>query len=73
VPPCERRNIKLSSSPSKSGAPGESATYLKLEKPCFLFLEGSGGAATAPVVAAAALADAPVALTGASATRGLLH
>jgi hypothetical protein len=60
VPPCERRNIKLSSSPSKPGAPGESATYLKLEKSRFLFLEGSGGAATAPVVAAAAaLTSAP--------------
>jgi hypothetical protein len=62
VPPCERRNIKLSSSPSKSGAPGENVPYLKLEKPRFLFLEGSGGAATTPVATA-------VALAGASATR----
>jgi hypothetical protein len=32
-----------------------------LEKPCFLFLEGSGSAAVTP-------ADAPVALVGTSAT-----
>jgi hypothetical protein len=38
-----RTHTKLSSSPSKSGAPGENAAYLKLEKPRFLFLEGSGG------------------------------
>jgi hypothetical protein len=65
VSPCERKNIKLSSSPSKLGALGESATYLKLEKPRFLFLEGSGGAATALVAAATALTDAPAALTDA--------
>jgi hypothetical protein len=66
APPCERRNTRLSSSPSKSGAPGDRATHLKLEKPRFLFLEGSGGTATTPVVATAALADAPAALAGAS-------
>jgi hypothetical protein len=63
MPPCEQRNTRLSFNPSKSGAPGESATYLKLEKPRFLFLEGSGGAATMAVVAA----DAPAALAGAAA------
>jgi hypothetical protein len=47
----------------------ESATYLKLEKPRFLFLEGSEGAATTPVITAAALGDSPVALAGASAAR----
>jgi hypothetical protein len=51
---------------SKSGAPGESATYLKLEKPRFLFLEGLRGTSTAPVIAAAALADAPAVLASAS-------
>jgi hypothetical protein len=47
--------------------PGERTTYLKLEKPHFLFLEGSGGTATAPTIAVAALADTPAALAGASA------
>jgi hypothetical protein len=69
MPPCERRNTRLSSNPSKSGAPGERATHLKLEKPRFLFLEGSGGTATTPVVATATLADAPTALAGASVAR----
>jgi hypothetical protein len=69
VPPCERRNTRLSSSPSKTGALGEITSYLKLENPRFLFLEGSGGAAVAPVAVAIALAGAPVALAGASAAR----
>jgi hypothetical protein len=42
MPPSERRNAQLSPSPSKSGVPAENTTYLKLEKPCVLFLEGSG-------------------------------
>jgi hypothetical protein len=67
APPCECINTKLSSSFSKSGAPRENATYLKLEKPRFLFLESLGGAPTAPITVAAALADAPAALAGASA------
>jgi hypothetical protein len=49
--------------------PGERTTYLKLEKPHFLFLEGSGGTATAPTIAAAALADTPAALASAPAVR----
>jgi hypothetical protein len=48
-------NTRLSSSPSKSRAPRENATYLKLEKPRFLFLEGSGAAAAAPASITAAL------------------
>jgi hypothetical protein len=48
---------------------GENATYLKLEKPYFLFLEGSEGAAAEPVAATAALADAPAALAGAPTVR----
>jgi hypothetical protein len=48
---------------------GESAAYLKLEKPRFLFLEGSGGAPTTLVAAIAALADVPAALACASAVR----
>jgi hypothetical protein len=58
MPPCERGNTKLRSSPSKSGAPEENATYLKLEKPRFLFLDGSGGAATAVVAAGASAVHA---------------
>jgi hypothetical protein len=64
MPPYERRNTRLNSNPSKTGARGERTAYLKLEKPCFLFLEGSGGATVAPVVVAVALASAPVAPAG---------
>jgi hypothetical protein len=69
VPPCERRNKKLSSSPLKSRASGENATYLKLEKPRFRFLEGSRGAATAPAVAAAVLDCAPATRAASSTDR----
>jgi hypothetical protein len=69
VSPYERRNIKLSSGPSKSGAPGESDAYLKLEKPRFLFIEGSGGAATTLVAAPAALTGAPSARAAPSTDR----
>jgi hypothetical protein len=41
VPPYEHGNTELSSIPSKPGEPGEEVAYLKLEKPRFLFLEGS--------------------------------
>jgi hypothetical protein len=40
--------------------------YLKVEKPCFLFLEGSTGAVVAAGVATAALPDASAARAGAS-------
>jgi hypothetical protein len=63
------RNTRSSSSPSKPGTPGENAAYLKLEKPRFLFLEGSGAVAAMPVAATTALADAPVALASPSAVR----
>jgi hypothetical protein len=69
VPPCEYINKKLSSSPSKPGAPEENAAYLKVEKPRFLFLEGSAEAVVAPVVTTSAPPDAPAALAGASAVR----
>jgi hypothetical protein len=58
---------------SKSGAHGQSATYLKLEKPRFLFLESSGGTAVAPVVAAVALAGTPTAHRCLHGACGLLH
>jgi hypothetical protein len=48
---------------------GENATYLKLEKPYFLFLEGSEGAAAEPVAVTAVLTDAPAALAGAPTVR----
>jgi hypothetical protein len=48
VQPCERRNAQLSSSPSKSGVPGENTTYHRLVKPRFLFLKGSGGGGALP-------------------------
>jgi hypothetical protein len=55
------KNTRSISGPSKSGAHGENATYPKLEKPRFLFLEGLADAAVAPVAAAAALPDASAA------------
>jgi hypothetical protein len=59
----------MNTSPSKSGVHWEVATYLMVEKPRFLFLEGSGGTAGLPVVAAVAPAGVPAVLIGASATR----
>jgi hypothetical protein len=59
----------MSTYPSKSRAHEESTAYLKLEKPCFLFLEGSGGAAAVPIVAVVALASAPTVLADAPAAR----
>jgi hypothetical protein len=53
--------------PSKSRARGGSAAHLKLEKPRFLFLEGSAGAAVAPTCATMALAGASAVLAGSSA------
>jgi hypothetical protein len=62
----KRKNENL---PSKSRVHGENTAYLKLEKPRFHFLEGSGGAVAALIVAAVALADAPAALAGAPVAR----
>jgi hypothetical protein len=59
----------MSTYPLKSRAHEESTAYLKLQKPCFLFLEGSGGASAAPIVTAVVLAGAPTALIGAPAAR----
>jgi hypothetical protein len=60
------KNARSSSSPTKPGVPGENVAYLKLEKPRFLFLDGSGAAAAAPAAATAALANALAMLAGAS-------
>jgi hypothetical protein len=57
APPCEQKNTRMSTSPSKSRVHRGSATHLRLEKPCFPFLEGSGGTAVAPASASAALAS----------------
>jgi hypothetical protein len=57
--------------PFKTGMFGEATTYLKVEKPRFLFLEGSVGAAVAPVVATAVLPDASTARAGASAAHAV--
>jgi hypothetical protein len=54
--------------PLETRTSGGVTAYLKVEKPRFLFLEGSAGAAVAPVVAVTALPDAFAALAGASAT-----
>jgi hypothetical protein len=48
------------------GARGGSAAHLNLEKPCFLFLEGSEGAAVVPAGAAVALAGTFAVLAGSS-------
>jgi hypothetical protein len=66
VSPCEREHTRLSTSPSKSRAHRGSATHLKLEKPRFIFLEGSGGTAVVPAGATVALTGASAALAGSS-------
>jgi hypothetical protein len=59
-------NTMMSIDPSKSRTHGGNAAHLKLEKPRFLFLEGSGGTAVAPGGAAMALTGASTALAGSS-------
>jgi hypothetical protein len=59
---------RLDSCP-KTGALGGAIAYLKVEKPCFLFLKGSTGAVVEAGVTTAALPDASAACAGASATR----
>jgi ABC-type cobalamin transport system permease subunit len=63
----QNRRIKLL--PLKNGASGGAVTYLKVEKPRFLFLEGSTGAVLAVAVATAALPDASMVRAGASVAR----
>jgi hypothetical protein len=58
------RNTGVSVDPSKSRTHGGSATQLKLEKPCFLFLKGSGGASVAPAGSAMAPAGTSATLVG---------
>jgi hypothetical protein len=58
------RNTGVSVDPSKSRTHGGSATQLKLEKPCFLFLKGSGGASVAPAGSTMAPAGTSATLVG---------
>jgi hypothetical protein len=55
--------------PLKNGASGGAVTYLKVEKPHFLFFEGSTGGVAAAGVATVALPNASVTCVGTSATR----
>jgi hypothetical protein len=59
-------NTRVSIGPSESRTHEGNATNLKLEKPRFLFIEGSGGAAVAPAGAAVALAGTSAVLTSSS-------
>jgi hypothetical protein len=63
------QNERIRLLPLKNGASGGAITYLKVEKPRFLFLKGSTGVLAAAGVTTAALPDASAARTGASATR----
>jgi hypothetical protein len=63
------RKQRTECQPLEAGASGGATAYLKVEKPHFLFLEGSADAAVAPVAAAAALPDASEACADASAAR----
>jgi hypothetical protein len=60
------RKHKNERQPLKLRTHGGSAAHLKLEKPHFLFLEGSGVAAVTPADAAVVLAGAPAVLVGSS-------
>jgi hypothetical protein len=66
VPPCEHKNEKIRLMPLKTGVSGGATTFLKVEKPYFLFLEGSTGLVVAAVVATAALPDTSAARARAS-------
>jgi hypothetical protein len=59
-------NIRVNIDPSRLKMHGGNATHLRLEKPHFLFLEGSGGAPVAPTGTAVALVGASAAPAGAS-------
>jgi hypothetical protein len=59
-------NTRVNIEPSRSKTHGGNATHLRLEKPRFLFLDGSGGAPVAPTGAAVVLTGASAAPAGAS-------
>jgi hypothetical protein len=62
-----RQEIELQ--PLEAKTSGAATAYLKVEKPRFLFLEGSTSAVVAAAIATAALLDASVARAGASVAR----
>jgi hypothetical protein len=63
------KNKKIKLLPLEMGASGGVIAYLKVEKPCFLFLEGWTGAVVAAAVATAVLPNAFAACAGASVAR----
>jgi hypothetical protein len=63
------QNGRIKLLPLKNEVSGGAVTYLKVEKPRFLFLEGSAGAVAAAGVANAALPGTPAAHAGTSAPR----
>jgi hypothetical protein len=67
--PCEHINGKIKPPPLKDRVSRGAIPHLRVEKPHFLFLEGSTGAAGAAGVAAAAPPEASAVRTGASAAR----
>jgi hypothetical protein len=69
APHYERKNREIKLLPLENGAYGGEMAYLKVEKPRFLFLEGSTGAAAAADVATVTLSDTSVARAGTSAAR----
>jgi hypothetical protein len=69
MPPCECEIRKIKLKPLENRASGGATAYLRVEKPRFLFLEGSTGAEAVADVATDALPDASAAHADASATR----
>jgi hypothetical protein len=69
APPYEDKNKKIKLLPLETGASVGVIAYLKVEKPRFLFIEGSTGVVVAAAVAAAALPDASTACADAFVAR----
>jgi hypothetical protein len=67
APPCEREIRKIKLTPLESGASGGAMAYLRVEKPHYLFLEGSTGAEATADVSTISLPDASAARVGTSA------
>jgi hypothetical protein len=63
------QNERIRLLPFENGASRGVITYLKMEKPRFLFLEGSTGVVVAAGIATAAFPDASAARAGASVAR----
>jgi hypothetical protein len=67
APPCECKNREIKLLPFENGASRGAMAYLKVEKPRFLFLEGSTSAVAVADVATVALPGASAARAGTSA------